>query len=59
MKTLFNFIRTLENLGFENPLAAFQVFTPLPKKIFEESDATLQEVGLYPKAPILQVRELD
>jgi len=53
VRTLFNYIRTLENLGFENPQAQFQVFTPLPKKVFEESDATLKEAGIYPKPPIL------
>ncbi len=53
MKTLFNYIRTLENLGFENSLASFEVFTLLPKKIFEESDLTLKEVGIYPKPSIL------
>jgi hypothetical protein len=56
---IYDYIRSLDDIGFEEEASEFQVFQPLPKKIFDNKDQTLREAGLYPKASILTVKELN
>lgn len=52
---LYNYVNSLDNVLTEED-TEYDLITPFPMKVFDDYDATLEEMGLFPNA-VLQVRE--
>lgn len=45
-------------MGFETPGSEFQLLVPMPRKVYDQMNETLEEAKLCPKA-LLTIKELN
>ena len=58
VQIVYDFISSVGDLGFDEPDAEFSIIQPMPRKVFDQKQESLAEAGLYPRPPVLQVKEL-
>lgn len=65
IQLLYDFIDDLQNQdkckfdGVESYTDQYHLFQIRPKVVYENKEQTLQEAGLWPRGPILQIQHLE